>query len=55
VTIFDYFARPALARPAIDEADARRVAGERYGVSGEVVELGSNQDRNFRIAAAACC
>jgi 4-aminobutyrate aminotransferase-like enzyme/Ser/Thr protein kinase RdoA (MazF antagonist) len=52
VTIFDYSARPALSRPAIDESEARRVAGDRYGVSGDVVELGSNQDRNFRIAAA---
>jgi 4-aminobutyrate aminotransferase-like enzyme/Ser/Thr protein kinase RdoA (MazF antagonist) len=52
VTVFDYFVRPALSRPAIDESRARRVADEYYGVSGDIVELGSNQDRNFRIAAA---
>jgi 4-aminobutyrate aminotransferase-like enzyme/Ser/Thr protein kinase RdoA (MazF antagonist) len=52
VTIFDYFARPALSRPAIDESEARRVAEERYGVDGDILEFGSHQDRNFRIAAA---
>jgi 4-aminobutyrate aminotransferase-like enzyme/Ser/Thr protein kinase RdoA (MazF antagonist) len=52
VTIFDYFARPALARPEIDASTALRVAGVRYGVTGEAVEFGSHQDRNFRIAAA---
>jgi 4-aminobutyrate aminotransferase-like enzyme/Ser/Thr protein kinase RdoA (MazF antagonist) len=52
VTIFDYFARAALTRPAIHESEARRVAGERYGISGDILELGSHQDRNFRIAAA---
>lgn len=51
MTVFDYFARPALSRPAIDESEARRVAGERYGVSGDILEFGSHQDRNFRIAA----
>lgn len=49
---FDFFAHPALPRPAVDAAMASRVAAERYGVSGEIVELGSNQDRNFRITAA---
>lgn len=46
---FDFFANPALPRPAIDAATALRVGEERYGVSGDVVELGSNQDRNFRL------
>jgi 4-aminobutyrate aminotransferase-like enzyme/Ser/Thr protein kinase RdoA (MazF antagonist) len=51
VTIFDYFTQPALARPEIDASAALRVAEEHYGVTGEVVEFGSHQDRNFRIAA----
>lgn len=51
MTIFDFFARPALARPAIDESAARRLADDHYGVSGDIVEFGSHQDRNFRIAA----
>jgi 4-aminobutyrate aminotransferase-like enzyme/Ser/Thr protein kinase RdoA (MazF antagonist) len=52
VTIFDFFAHPALARPEIDAAVALRVAEQHYGVVGDVVELGSNQDRNFRLTAA---
>lgn len=40
-----------LARPVVSVEDAARVARERWGVEGEVVELGSNQDRNFRIGA----
>jgi 4-aminobutyrate aminotransferase-like enzyme/Ser/Thr protein kinase RdoA (MazF antagonist) len=52
VTIFDFFAHPALARPDIDATVALRVAEQRYGVVGDVVELGSNQDRNFRLTAA---
>lgn len=52
MTIFDYFAHPALARPVIEEDAARRVADDRYGVTGDIVELGSHQDRNFRIASA---
>ncbi len=38
-----------LARPVVSVEDAARVARERWGVEGDVVELGSNQDRNFRI------
>jgi 4-aminobutyrate aminotransferase-like enzyme/Ser/Thr protein kinase RdoA (MazF antagonist) len=52
VTVFDFFAHPALPRPDIDASAARRVADERYDVTGDIVELGSNQDRNFRISAA---
>lgn len=49
MSIFDFFARPALPRPAIDADTARAVARERYGVDGALDELGSNQDRNFRL------
>jgi 4-aminobutyrate aminotransferase-like enzyme/Ser/Thr protein kinase RdoA (MazF antagonist) len=52
VSIFDFFANPALPRPAIDAATALRVADAHYGLTGDVLELGSNQDRNFRIDAA---
>lgn len=36
-----------LVRPAVDEADAARIAAECYGVDAVARELGSNQDRNF--------
>jgi 4-aminobutyrate aminotransferase-like enzyme/Ser/Thr protein kinase RdoA (MazF antagonist) len=49
MSIFDFFARPALPRPAIDADTALAVARERYGVDGALDELGSNQDRNFRL------
>ena len=40
------------ARPDVD-ADAAAVIGkDRYGVTGDVAELGSQQDRNYRIAPA---
>ncbi|MGB3909060.1 MAG: aminotransferase [Pseudolysinimonas sp.] len=52
MTIFDFFARPALARPEVDAAAALRVADGHYGVTGDVAELGSNQDRNFHVAAS---
>jgi 4-aminobutyrate aminotransferase-like enzyme/Ser/Thr protein kinase RdoA (MazF antagonist) len=49
MSIFDFFARSALPRPAVDAPAARTVARRHYDVDGEVVELGSNQDRNFRL------
>ena len=45
----DFLRQPALPRPAVTVADATRVAADVFGISGDVVELGSNQDRNFRI------
>ena len=36
-----------LIRPAVSEADAERIARERYGLTVVATELGSNQDRNF--------
>jgi 4-aminobutyrate aminotransferase-like enzyme/Ser/Thr protein kinase RdoA (MazF antagonist) len=38
-------------RPAVGTALAARLAQDLFGVSGEVDELGSHQDRNFRIRA----
>ncbi|HEX7835759.1 MAG TPA: phosphotransferase, partial [Pseudolysinimonas sp.] len=45
----DFLAQPGLPRPVVSIDDALRVASELYGVTGEIVELGSQQDRNFRI------
>src|SRR5690349_538407 len=38
-----------LARPRVTLADARLIARDRWGLRGELRELGSNQDRNYRI------
>ncbi len=38
------------ARPQVDLARAAELARELFGVHGEVVELGSHQDRNFRVS-----
>ncbi len=40
-------------RPSLDAAEAARLAAELFGVTGEVSELGSHQDRNFRIRTDA--
>ncbi len=40
-------------RPTVDAARAATIARELYGVDGPVVELGSQQDRNFRIDTGA--
>src|SRR5690242_13314354 len=40
-----------LARPVATPEDAASIAAERWGLRGAVVELGSQQDRNFRIDA----
>ncbi len=45
----DFLAQPALPRPLLTRDDAVRIASELYGVTGELAELGSQQDRNFRI------
>ncbi|WP_066910674.1 aminotransferase class III-fold pyridoxal phosphate-dependent enzyme [Millisia brevis] len=37
------------ARPNVDGERAATIARERYGVLGDVTELGSQQDRNYRI------
>lgn len=51
MSVFDFFARPALPRPDFPVAAAHTAAGELWGVDGDLVELGSNQDRNFRVDA----
>lgn len=49
---FDFLAQPAaLPRPAVTSAEAQAIALERFGVNGTPTELGSQQDRNFRIDA----
>lgn len=49
---FDFLAqRSALPRPVVTAADAQAIALERFGVHGTPTELGSQQDRNFRIDA----
>lgn len=41
--------RALLSRPDVTIEDAARVAAGHYGLTGPIVELGSQQDRNFRI------
>lgn len=38
-----------LARPAVEAEEAARIVAEQFGVDGRVSELGSQQDRNFRV------
>ena len=38
-----------LVRPDVSAGRAREVAREQFGVDGEAVELGSQQDRNYRV------
>lgn len=49
MAVFDFFSDSALPRPSIAVDEALRIAHERYGIVGELTELGSNQDRNFLI------
>lgn len=46
---FDFLSQPALPRPVVSSADAASIASRHFGVSGEIRELGSQQDRNFRV------
>lgn len=49
---FDFLAQSsALPRPDVTVAEARAIALKRFGVDGSATELGSQQDRNFRIDA----
>ncbi|MGV3550771.1 aminotransferase [Rhizobium sp.] len=45
--------RADLPRPDISSVDAGSILLEKYGLTGRLTELGSQQDRNFRIEAAA--
>lgn len=40
-------------RPDIDVAEAARLLREAFGVEGALLELGSHQDRNYRVTTAA--
>ena len=51
MSTFDFLRETALPRPAVGPEDAARILAERYGISGELRELGSNQDRNFLVDA----
>lgn len=44
-------ARAELPRPNVSVADAQEIFRDCYGLAGEIIELGSQQDRNFRIDA----
>ncbi|HEY8589165.1 MAG TPA: aminotransferase [Naasia sp.] len=49
--ISSFLDSPALPRPLVSVDEAARIAAVEFGVTGGVTELGSNQDRNFRIDA----
>lgn len=44
--------RADLPRPDISAVDAGSILAEKYGLNGRLTELGSQQDRNFRIEIA---
>lgn len=46
---FAFLDQPSLPRPDITPDDAGAIAAERFGLTGTVTELGSQQDRNFLI------
>lgn len=43
--------RTQLARPDVSTDEAPAVLAQHYGLSGDLAELGSQQDRNFRVDA----
>ncbi|MCM2294774.1 aminotransferase [Allorhizobium sp. BGMRC 0089] len=45
------FQRAGLPRPAMGIEDAERILAERYGLRGDIRELGSQQDRNFLLTS----
>lgn len=49
----DFFEAAALPAPRVDEAWARRVAHESFGMDAVAHELGSNQDANFLMRTPA--
>ncbi|RYF36489.1 MAG: hypothetical protein EOO21_01845 [Comamonadaceae bacterium] len=44
--------RADLPRPDVTAVDAGSILVEKYGLTGRLTELGSQQDRNFRIESA---
>ncbi|MCU1636398.1 MAG: aminotransferase class-III family protein [Cryobacterium sp.] len=51
MTVFNFFSEHGLVRPEIDAAEAELMAQSLFGFTGTAHELGSQQDRNFRIDA----
>lgn len=47
----DFLSRSSLPRPDVSAEEAATLLLERYGLSGPIIELGSQQDRNFRISS----
>ncbi|MFJ3491577.1 aminotransferase [Leifsonia aquatica] len=45
----DFLDQPSLPRPDITPSEAAAIASGRFGLSGAVTELGSQQDRNFLV------
>jgi 4-aminobutyrate aminotransferase-like enzyme/Ser/Thr protein kinase RdoA (MazF antagonist) len=48
-----FLLRAALSRPDVNAEDAASLFVAHYGLSGAITELGSQQDRNYRIDAAS--
>ncbi len=41
--------RTQLARPDVSIEEAQAILAQHYGLSGDLTELGSQQDRNYRV------
>lgn len=48
-----FLTRSALPRPTLGPDDASAILSEFYGLTGRIDELGSQQDRNFRLTTTA--
>jgi 4-aminobutyrate aminotransferase-like enzyme/Ser/Thr protein kinase RdoA (MazF antagonist) len=48
-----FLRRAELSRPDVNAEDAASLIAAHYGLSGPITELGSQQDRNYRIEAAS--
>lgn len=53
MTAFDFFRTTGLPVPAVDDAQARTIAAEYFGVEGAITALGSQQDANFLLSGDA--
>ncbi|WP_193510409.1 aminotransferase [Cryobacterium sp. BB736] len=51
MSVSDFFDGQEPIRPDVTEAEAAELAEQLYGIVGAASEIGSNQDRNFRIDA----
>ncbi|WP_395243813.1 aminotransferase [Agromyces sp. MMS24-K17] len=52
-TAFDFFATGGLPVPTLTTAEAEAIARDRFGLAAVASELGSQQDQNFLLVAAA--